>query len=80
MPLSLPRKIAFPGNGDRRWRRLVLPVLNDLPAGGHRIVTARRGTLQCVDGVLRPLPCFVALEVLGHVVEAREIPFPGNGD
>jgi uncharacterized protein (DUF1330 family) len=44
-------------------------VLNGLLAGGHRIVTARRGALQRIDGVLRPLPCFVVLEVFGHAVE-----------
>src|SRR5262249_41601013 len=44
-------------------------VLYRLLAGGHYIVAARRGALQCVNHVLRSLPCFVVAEVLRHVVK-----------
>jgi hypothetical protein len=37
--------------------------------GGYGPVAARRGALQCVNRVLRSLPCFVVSEVLGHVVK-----------
>ena len=44
-------------------------VLYRLLAGGQCIVAARRGALQCINRVLRSLPCFVVSEVLGHVVK-----------
>src|SRR6516164_7915242 len=43
-------------------------TLHRLLAGSNRIAAAHRGTLQCVNHVLRYLPLFVALEILGHVV------------
>ena len=43
-------------------------TLHRLLAGGNRIAAANRGTLQCVNHVLRYLPLFVALEFFGHVV------------
>jgi hypothetical protein len=44
-------------------------VLYRVLAGGHHIVTARRGALQRVNRVLRSLPRFVVSEILGHVVK-----------
>ena len=44
-------------------------VLYRLLAGGHYIVAARRGALQCVNRILCSLPSFVVSEVLGHVVK-----------
>src|SRR5262249_16160575 len=42
-------------------------VLYRLLAGGHCIVAARRGALQCVNRVLRSLTSFVVSEVFWHV-------------
>src|SRR5262249_49378616 len=44
-------------------------VLYRFLASGNRIAAAHHGTLQCVNHVLRALPLFVALEILGHVVK-----------
>src|SRR5215813_4274033 len=44
-------------------------TLHRLLAGSNRVAAAHRGTLQCVNHVLRYLPLFVALEILGHVVQ-----------
>jgi hypothetical protein len=47
---------------------MLVLTLHRLLAGGNRIAAAHRGTLQCVDHVLRYLSLFIALEILGHVV------------
>ena len=48
---------------------MLVLVLQRILASRNRVVTAHRGALQRVDIVLRSLPCFVTLEILGHVVE-----------
>jgi hypothetical protein len=48
---------------------MLVLTLYRLLTGGNHVITARRGTLQCINGIRSSLPFFVVLEILRHVVE-----------